>query len=268
MTLTGTGICAMIAPFYTVWLESTFGWRTAYVGLGLLPLLLAGPLVFLFFRNLDSQDLSEEQQEETQTGRTLAEAARDYRFWILLASIFVAYMAFSGIGPNLFPSLTDDGFTKAQAATVQSVFGGSIIVGRLVVGYLVDRYWAPGVATAALLLPVAGALILSGTPNFAFAAFAAFLIGFAAGAELDLMSFLTARYFGLLHYAQIYSVMYATLAVCSGTAPMLFAQVYDMTQSYDFGFLVASGLFAIGALMVLAMGPYPDAKGRTRPETG
>jgi len=79
----------------------------------------------------------------------------------------------------------------------------------------------------------------------------------AAGAELDLMAFFAARYFGLKHYAKIYSILYATLAVCSGTAPMLFATVYDRTASYDLGFSVAMVLFVVSALMILSLGRYP-----------
>ena len=79
-----------------------------------------------------------------ESGLTLGEAVRGYRFWVLLLSILFAYQGFSGIGPNLLPSLTDDGFSREQAASVQSVFGLSIIIGRVVVGYLVDRLWAPG----------------------------------------------------------------------------------------------------------------------------
>jgi len=265
IALSGTGICAVLIPHYAVWLENAYGWRAAYAGLALLPLFLAGPIVFLYFRPMGTGALSADHAAESQNGLTLAEASRDFRFWVLLISIFAAYMGFSGIGPNLIPSLTDDGLSKSDAATVQSIFGAAIIIGRLVVGYLIDRYWAPGVATCALLLPVLGAVILTGAPSFYLAGAAAFLIGFAAGAELDLMAFLAARYFGLRHYAKIYSVLYATLAVCSGTAPMLFARVYDQTQSYDFSYFVAALLFAIGAFLVLAMGPYP--KWEKRPKT-
>ena len=95
---------------------------------------------------------------------------------------------------------------------------------------------------------------------------ASFMIGFAAGAELDLMAFLAARYFGLAHYAKIYSVLYATLAVCSGTAPMIFASAYDLTGSYDIGYLIALGLFLLSAVMVLFLGPYP--KGDSSPPAG
>ena len=261
LALTGTGICASIAPHYTVWLTDHYGWRGAYVGLALVPLVLAWPMLYFLFKPLDTHSDAELEEPDTkaalENGLTLGEAVRGYRFWILLLSILFAYQGFSGIGPNLLPSLTDDGFSRDQAASVQSVFGISIIVGRVVVGYLVDRFWAPGVAAFCLAIPAAGAAMLHGSQTFETAALAAFLIGFAAGAELDLMAFLAARYFGLAHYAKIYSILYATLAVCSGTAPMIFASVYDATGSYDLGYSVASVLFLVSVLLILILGRYP-----------
>ena len=261
LALTGNGICASIAPHYTVWLTDHYGWRGAYVGLALVPLVLAWPMLYFLFKPLDTHCDAELEEPDTkaalENGLTLGEAVRGYRFWILLLSILFAYQGFSGIGPNLLPSLTDDGFSRDQAASVQSVFGISIIVGRVVVGYLVDRFWAPGVAAFCLAIPAAGAAMLHGSQTFETAALAAFLIGFAAGAELDLMAFLAARYFGLAHYAKIYSILYATLAVCSGTAPMIFASVYDATGSYDLGYSVASVLFLVSVVLILMLGRYP-----------
>ncbi len=151
--------------------------------------------------------------------------------------------------------------STSDAATAMSVFGVAVITGRLVVGYLVDRLWAPGVATLAIALPVAGSLLLYGEPTYSVALIAAFLLGFAAGAELDLMSFLAAKYFGLKHYAKIYAVMYAGLASASGSAPMLFARIFDETNSYDIGFVIGSVFFAIGALLLLTLGRYPEEPG-------
>lgn len=264
LALTGTGICASVAPHYTVWLTDNYGWRGAYMGLALVPILLAWPTLYFLFKPLEvhtgaEDPVDNEAASAIQTGLTLGEAVRGYRFWVLLLSILFAYQGFSGIGPNLLPSLTDDGFSREQAASVQSVFGISIIIGRVVVGYLVDRLWAPGVAAFCLAIPAAGAAMLHGTQSFEVAALAAFLIGFAAGAELDLMAFLAARYFGLAHYAKIYSILYATLAVCSGTAPMIFASVYDATGSYDIGYSIASGLFLVSVVLILLLGRYPKA---------
>ncbi len=267
LALTGTGVCASVAPHYTVWLTGEFGWRGAYVGLALVPLLLAFPVLFFLFRPLSehsAEATSEDNRALQATGVTLGEAMRGYRFWILLLSILFAYQGFSGIGPNLIPSMTDEGFSREQAATVQSVFGLSIILGRVVVGYLVDRFWAPGVASICLAVPAVGAFLLHGEQSLELAILASFMIGFAAGAELDLMAFLAARYFGLAHYAKIYSVLYATLAVCSGTAPMVFAYAYDLTGSYDIGYGIAIALFLASAIMVLLLGRYPES-GTTEP---
>lgn len=262
LTLTGTGICAVLAPQYGVWLVESFGWRVAYVGLALLPILFAGPIVYFLFRPDGGTAAKTVPVADASWGLTVGEAFRTYKFWILFVSILAVYMAVSGISPNLIPALTDNGMSATDAATVQGMYGIAIVLGRLVVGYLIDRYWAPGVAAVALCLPILGCLMLTGTPTFHAACFAAFLIGFAAGAELDLMAFLAARYFGLKHYAKIYAVLYAVLAICSGVAPVAFATVYDRTANYDISFYVASVAFCFGALILLALGAYPK---RERP---
>ncbi|MBL6691459.1 MAG: MFS transporter [Pseudomonadales bacterium] len=258
--LSGTGICAIIIPQYTVWMIEHFGWRTAYLGLAALPIVIAGPLVFLFFKPGEDIEAAPEVSEANQTGYTFFEATRGYRFWVLLLSIFLVYIAMSGMVPNLIPALTDQGISAQKAATAISVFGVAVIAGRLIVGYLVDKIWAPGVAAVAIGLPVIGSLILAGAPGFFIACVAAAMLGFAAGAELDLMSFLAAKYFGLKHYPQIYAVLYSALALASGVAPMLFARVFDVTGSYEIGFLVGAGFFAIGAGMILLMGRYPTRR--------
>jgi len=258
--LSGTGICAIVIPHYTVWLISEYGWRGAYLGLALLPLAVAGPLVYLFFHPQEDPRATPDQGQALAQGLTFSEALAGYRFWVLLTSILLVYIAMAGIVPNLMPALQDQGFKPERAATTMSVFGVTVIGGRLLVGYLIDHLWAPGVAAVAIALPVVGSLLLYGEPSYLTSCFAAGLLGFAAGAELDLMSFLAAKYFGLLHYAKIYAVLYAALALASGIAPMLFARIFDLTTSYDIGFLIAAGLFAIGSLMVLSLGRYPQQK--------
>ncbi len=258
LTLTGTGIAAILLPHYVVWAIARFGWRGAYVGLGLLPVLLAGPLVYFGFHSRKPASGASSATPAASYGLLPAQVLRRRHFWILLCSVFAAYLGISGIGANLFASLTDRGVAPAQAATVQSAFGAAIIIGRIGVGYLVDRFWAPGVAALALCLAVVGCLMIYGNPPFWTTLLAVVLIGFAAGAELDLMSFLAARFFGVLHYSKIYSLLYSALALCGGTAPMLFAYLYDRTGSYDRSFLMAAGCFLIGALLVLMLGRYPQ----------
>ena len=257
LALSGTGICGVLMPQFTTYLVTEYSWRVAYIGIGLTPLLIGLPIVYWGFRS--SPSVITEVQPIAETGMTLKEAARSYKFWVLLASIFVVYMAASGIGPNLYPAITDAGMSVNQAATAQSLFGAAIVAGRLLVGFAVDRYWAPGVGGVTMLLPVVGCALLIEPTTFLPTAIAAILIGLAAGAELDLMSYLASRYFGQKHYAQIYSILYMGLAICSGGAPLIFAGIYDATASYAVSFTIAMGLFALGAVVMLFMGNYPKA---------
>ena len=261
LALSGTGICSIFAPSYTVWLTDNYGWRIAYLGLAALPLFLAAPIVFAWFHpDQESGEMELAAVVDRSWGYTLTEAFRQYRYWALLLSVFAFYLAVSGLVPNLIPALTENGVSRAEAASVLGLFGLAIIGGRLVVGYLVDRFWAPGVAAITMCLPVVGAILLTGEQSYLTAALAVVMIGVAGGAELDLMAFLAAKYFGLKHYAKIYAILYAALAICNGSASWIFGKIYEATQSYDLAFQTGAGLFVCSALLMLTMGRYPSSE--------
>jgi MFS family permease len=247
----------MLAPLYVAWLMERFHWRAAYVGLGLVLLLLTWPLVFFFLKEAPETEAAA-ISSPAQDGLTLAAALRTRQFWVLITSIACAYLAAAALIANLVPALTDQGFDLSTAAFIQSVIGATIIIGRLVVGYLIDYFWAPGVAAVSLTLPIIACVIFQGEPTYVMAVAGAACIGFATGAEFDLMAFLTARYFGVRHFGKIYAVYFAMFSLTSGMAPLLFARLQEHLASYATGFAVAGGLFALAAVTILAMGSYPN----------
>lgn len=263
LTLSGTGMAAIVVPPYAVFLVENYGWRVGYVGLACLPL-VALPFVLLYF--FPSRPESAEYTESTAPadatpeaamGLTLREAAASYRFWLLLFSILAMYLGITGIVPNLIPALTDKGFTPSAAASVQSVYGISLIIARLGIGWLLDRFWGPGVAAFVLTSPVVACLILMGEPSYAAAIAASALIGAAAGAELDLLAFFTARYFGIRNYGRIYGFLYTGVAFGAGLGPVSFAYLSDLTGSYTASFQAALVLFTLGGISILFLGRYP-----------
>ena len=111
----------------------------------------------------------------------------------------------------------DRGFQPQEAAKVAGVIGVSVIVGRLLAGFLIDRFWAPLVTLPMLALPALACFLLAQPEVPAFAAIlSAMLIGLAAGAETDLVAYLTARYFGLAHYGRLYGLQYSVFGFASG----------------------------------------------------
>ena len=104
--------------------------------------------------------------------------------------------------------------------------------------------------------------------GFWFAVLAAFLMGFAGGAETDLVAYLAGRYFGMKNYGQIYGVQYMAFGLMAAVSPTLYGWVRDTTGSYDPILIAAAVMFIAGALLLLLLGPYPDFGRVTEEERG
>lgn len=267
LCLMGTGLTAAFLPAYTNWLIEHFGWRTAYAALGLLPLVIALPVAFAWFRDPTARDLGLQPAGDEaaaaapvpREGVTLSQALRDYRFWVLAIAIFLVATGVAGCITNFVPLLVDRGFAAQEAANIAGAIGITIIAGRIVAGYLIDRIWAPSVTFPMLLAPAVAALLLASshvTPTTALVA--AVMIGLASGAETDLVAYLSARYFGLAHYGKIYGVQYSLFGLASGIAPFIFGAAFDRYGGYQTILYIAAGAFLTGALLLLTMGRYPS----------
>jgi len=263
LSLLGTGVFGFFAKPYTAWLVAEFGWRAAYLGVAALPLLIALPLAFIFFKDVGTATTSAGRQEEdaarrlTTPGLSFGQTLRDWRFWVLGVSFVPISFAVGGPIPNMENILRDGGFQAAQIVQLASLIGLSVIAGRLLGGWLIDRFWAPAVAFVLLLLPAIACWIFAHGPlNYGTAAVSIFLIGFAAGVEYDLMAFLVARYFGMKSYGAVYGTLYGFFALGAGIGPVVFGRVFDQTGSYD-GVLMLSGvLLVVGAGLLLTLGRY------------
>ncbi|MGD9800627.1 MAG: MFS transporter, partial [Parvularculaceae bacterium] len=218
IALSGTGLCAAFMPGLAERLIAAYGWRVAYGGLGAVTLIVALPLAILLtpHERRTSAAMSAEGASSSGTAVSFKAAVRNRRFWLLAASIILIYFSIAGAIPNLVPALTDSGVSRTAATSIMGVFGVAIIVGRIVVGALLDRFWAPGVGFAVLMPAVGACFILTQDAGFSAYVAAAVLLGVATGMEFDILAFLTARYFGILNYARIYSVFYAILAATAG----------------------------------------------------
>jgi len=261
LTLIGTGITAAFLPSLAVFLIERFGWRLAFLGVALLPLAVALPIALFFFRDPPLLAASNAEGSAFPAGGlTLRQAMRKPQFWLLAGSILCVALVIAGTITNLQPLLRDKGFTAGDAARIAGAIGVSIICGRLLAGYLIDRFWAPGITFPMLLLPAIACIVLT-RPEIspASALVAAICIGFASGAETDLVAFLSAKYFGLAHYGKIYGVQYAVFGFVSGIAPFIFGRMFDQFGNYNAIFYIAAVMLVVGALMLLVMGRYPQA---------
>ena len=237
------------------------GWRAAFPTLALLPLLVATPLALWLFREptIAERPPGISDANGNLTGMTLGGAVRGYRFWVIWASILMVALAYGGMFINMIQIAGLHGFSPAQGATVMSVMAIGILAGRVITGMLFDRFWAPAVLVPILLGPALACWLVMGTgAPLAQLLAGAVLLGFAAGAESDLIAYLAGRYFGMAHYGKVYGMLYMPFGIGSAISPAIYGAVRDATGSYDAMLAVAIGLFAVGGLLPLTLGRYPD----------
>jgi MFS family permease len=231
----------------------------------LFPLLVALPVALAWFREPrpEERPASVADANGKLIGLSIGEAMRVHRFWVLLISILLIALAYGGAHIHMAQIVALHGFTPGDAASVLGVVALGILAGRVLVGLLFDRFWAPGVAFPAMLLPAIAAYLLMGHSASLMTVMAGgFLLGFAAGAESDVIAFLAARYFGMASYGAIYGALYMPFGIGSAISPILYGIVRDRTGNYDAMLMAAVVMFAVGGALLLTLGRYPDLGAR------
>lgn len=260
--LLGTSLAAMVVPKLAGGILANGTWRDMFLYLAALPLLVSLPLAVLFFREPKEHErpAGVVQQGGNSTGIAFAQAMRDRRFWLIFASIMLIAAAYGGAHIHMIPIVMDHGFGIAEATSVMGVVGLGILAGRVITGFLLDRFWAGHVAFPLLCLPAVACFMLMGQESdMTLLLLAGFMLGFAAGAESDLIAYLAGRYFGMGHYGKIYGMLYLPFGLFSAISPMVYGAVRDASGSYDGVLMVAAPMFVIGGGLLLLLGRYPDS---------
>lgn len=255
LMMCGGATGALVLPPLAQHLIGAIGWRGAYATLGLAVVVIGVPVVLLFVRERPRSSGSARMRDG---GATAADGLRSLVFWILVVVLFVGSIAQNGALAHLAALLTDRGVSPDGAALALSTMGAASLCGRLVTGWLLDRFFAARVSFALLALAGAGVLLLAHAHTLGAGIAAAALIGFGMGGEADVTPYLLTRYFGLRSFSMLYGFTWTAYAFAGAIGPVLMGRAFDLTGSYvSLLTLLAAGTVAAGALM-LALPRYPD----------
>ncbi|BFM08223.1 MFS transporter [Halioxenophilus aromaticivorans] len=272
--LSGTGMTAVVMPVLLGWCIEQWGWQAAFVLLAALNIGLI-PLAWGWF-NLPQQGemavTSPAVTDKTENGNdsvppthstelpgiNFKQGFRSRNYWACNLAIALVVSAVIGMITNIIPLLHSLGFSSAEAAKIFSVFGASLIIGRLLVGFFLDRYSPTIVAAASLTIPSIGCvLFLVGSDTVPVLMLAVALIGMGAGAEFDVAAYLMARFFGMKDYGRLMGFHQGLITVVSAAAPLMFAMLF--AASGDYNSLLTYGVVAtlVGGLVLLTLGRPP-----------
>jgi MFS family permease len=254
--MVGAGLGAMILPVFAQSVITHYDWRSGYLALGGLALLLGLPLSWRYIRERGHSQ--PESAPVAHSGLTLQQGLRSYAFWIIVTLLFVSSISMNGAITHLSALLTDRGITAGNAALCASVLGGSSLLGRVGVGWLLDRFFGARVALIVNLITAAGIFLLARANSFPAGCFASALIGVGAGGEAAITPYLLTRYFGLRAFSTLYGLTWTFYAAAGAIGPVILGRAFDATGSYTSLLSILAVALSLAAAMNLFLPKYPD----------
>ena len=256
ITRSGLALSGALLPSAVFAIIATYGWRMGFVALGVLILFAAFPMAWFWIRGASLAPTSAPVGAKAQI--SLWGLLKNHRVILVCLASALNYAPIVALLSQFQPLLVGKGLDATSAAALIGVVGVSALIGALLTGTLVDRIWAPLVACVFTMGPAIGCLLLlpeSLEPWMAVIALV--LLGLGQGAEIDVVAFMIARYFGMRSYASIYGISVFCIAVMVAVQGSLIGLSYDYFGNYNVALIVAAGCFVLAALSYLGMGRYP-----------
>lgn len=265
----GLAVMTMIVPPLLGLVIDTYGWRAGFLALALGSVALGLPLILWALRGVPAGPTQVTRADDpgaipTVEGITAREARRDPRFWIVASSAALINIATTGLVTQIVPLGIELGLGTGEAALLLTAFGISAVVGRIVIGILVDHVRPqPAAACFALVSALAFAgLALHPVGGLVPVLALVFMAGLMNGAENDLLPYLAARLFGLRAYAEIYGSAMPVALLGSAIGIIGFGRLHDMFGSYTVALAIGAValLLSGGCFLMLRDRPLPEVR--------
>jgi MFS family permease len=250
----GAGVFA-IGPL-AQWLIAGYGWRAAYLVLGLGTLVVLVPIVWLGVREAPVVAAPDRGGVRGPTpgtargaGREVGDALRTRAFWALFFAYLCTPLAVFSVVTHQVAFAVDHGFQRLFVAGIFGLTGLLSVGGRIVFGIAADRIGRATSATISYGCTAVGTLSLLGLevwPHAAALYAYALFFGLGFGARGPIITAMASQLFPG-RFGTIYGFLSVGNGIGGGVAPWFGGFVHDVTGSYRLAFLVAVTFCALGA---------------------
>ena len=258
----GIGMGTIIFSPLMGFLISTLNWRTSYIILGMITLIIILTGALLLRHSPEEMGLQPDgtkggadlkrglnHRENQPQSLSLGKAFQTIPFWLILIIEAINYMATITPLVHIVAYASDVGISPMAAANILGAIGGFSIVGRLVIGAISDRVGAKNLLPMVLMIEAMMLFFLTLSKDATMFYIFAIVFGFAYGGSVPLIPIITANYFGLGSMGAIFGAISFVGLLGGGLGPFMAGYIYDVTKRYNIAFLTV-GLLAIVAAML------------------
>ena len=259
----GVGVGAIIIPPMVGWLISVYQWRTSYIIIGIIALVLV--ILAAQFLKRDPSQLGQlpygageakESKLNSEAGSfSFQEAMHTRQFWLLCALFACNLLPLSAVVVHIVIHATGLGIFAASAAYIMAFMGGGGIIGRIVLAGVGDRLGNKSAMIIGFIVMAAALLWVMVTKEMWTLYLFGAAFGFASHGLIAVMPPMIAELFGLGSLGVLLGIVNAGGAIGEGTGPVLAGRIFDITGSYQWAFLICAALSIIAIILASLLRP-------------
>jgi len=273
----GLGLGGVVAPLLVNFLIRTIGWRHALESIGLLILAILLPVGIWITRStpadlglspdgIDTPSATGSGLEDlVSPSRGVGAAVRSASFWLILIGATLVIGAIGAVIQHFILFLKDQGYSGTTATRFSTALLASSLGGRVLVGYLADRFQKKNLMALFYLLIGASILMLSAAHQpMAIWAFAV-IFGFSMGADYMLIPLVVAECFGAASLGKLLALIIMGYSLGQWGAPWIAGAIFDAHHSYELAWriMAVAGLLGAGVIYAVRPPPRQNSLGRT-----
>jgi MFS family permease len=264
----GVGVGISVGVPLTQFLIDRVGWRLAYVGLAAIATGVIFPVALLALREhggtpwrgvrLQPAAAPALQAESDELEWTLATALRSREFWIVTAAFTCLNSPNQLVLTHHVAHIVEAGQSKLLVVAIVGLIGLISIPGKIMWGYLADRWWPEWIYLAGCSCVVAGLVILLGLdPGSALwnLYLYAVLMGVGYAVSPAMTPIMCGLYFGGPHFGVIFGSLNMLYHAGGAAGVWLAGYAHDLTGNYRLPFSVSIASAATTILLVWLAAP-------------
>lgn len=249
----GTNFGGLIFPLLAATWILDFGWRNAFLYLGVIAVLIIVPLSWFVFRKAEVASLMNPVAKDPAAAQELTtkDIFRSLRFWIPVIGVVPLSMSFGAIQFNLGGLVRDLGAVNDLGLTSQltGVMVVCMMLGKLFYGGVGDRldhrflFWIANALTA-----IALAIVMAAETEKALIIGIIFL-GLGTGGILPLLALTISSRFPISSFGRVMGLSAITIPM-GALSPVLAGWSYDEFGTYSYLFIALMLVILLVVLMV------------------